>query len=85
MLIARFCAQSDTFEPADVDVQIFRDNKMLTPLQLERQYQDWILQMHDYYDQDTECGEDEPVIVVSPTNKKALGISSEGRHEKLLF
>lgn len=62
---------------SDVDVQIFRDNKMLTPLQLERQYQDWILQMHDCYDQDTECGEDEPVIVVSPTNKKALGISSE--------
>ncbi|KAF5442725.1 hypothetical protein F2P56_035352 [Juglans regia] len=60
-----------------VDVEIYRDQKLLTPLQLEREYQDWILQMHDRYDQETECGEDQPVLVVSPANKKALGISSD--------
>jgi hypothetical protein len=54
----------------------------LTPLQLEREYHDWILQMHGQYDQETEGGNDEPVIVVSPANKKALGISSDGRHRR---
>ena len=49
-------------------------------LQLEREYQDWLLKMHDSYDEEIESGEDQPVLVVSPLNKKALGISSDGMH-----
>lgn len=82
MLIAMCYSHLHNFVPAVVDVEIYRDQKLLTPLQLEREYQDWILQMHDRYDQETECGEDQPVLVVSPANKKALGISSDGRHKK---
>jgi hypothetical protein len=52
----------------------------LNPLQLEREYQEWILHMHDQYDEETECGEDQPFLIVNPANKKALGISSDGRH-----
>ncbi|XP_059434267.1 structural maintenance of chromosomes flexible hinge domain-containing protein GMI1 [Corylus avellana] len=61
----------------DVNVEIYRDQKLLTPLQLEREYQEWILHMHDQYDEETECGEDQPVLIVNPANKKALGISSD--------
>ncbi|XVF10079.1 hypothetical protein REPUB_Repub07fG0152300 [Reevesia pubescens] len=61
----------------DVDVEIYRAGKRLTILQLEREYQDWLLQMHDSYDEEIESGEDQPVLVVGPLNKKALGISSD--------
>ncbi|XP_039016279.1 structural maintenance of chromosomes flexible hinge domain-containing protein GMI1-like [Hibiscus syriacus] len=61
----------------DVNVDIHRDGKQLTYLQLEREYLDWLLQMHRMYDEEIDCGEDQPIIVVSPLNKKALGISSD--------
>ncbi|XWS37991.1 hypothetical protein CRYUN_Cryun19dG0092200 [Craigia yunnanensis] len=61
----------------DVDVEIYRAGKKLTFLRLEKEYQDWLLQMHDSYDEEIESGEDQPVLVVSPLNKKALGISSD--------
>lgn len=35
--------------------------------------------MHEKYDEEIECGEDQPVIVLSPSNKKGLGISSDGK------
>lgn len=35
--------------------------------------------MHRQYDEEADSGEDQPVIIVSPANKKALGISSDGR------
>lgn len=72
------------FEPVEVkevNVEIYRDGKLLTPLQMEREYQDWILQMHERYDEETDSGEDQAVLVVNPANKKALGISSDGRHK----
>ncbi|KAM7504877.1 hypothetical protein LguiB_003781 [Lonicera macranthoides] len=58
-------------------VEIYRDGKLLTPLQFEKQYQEWILQMHDIYDQEIDCGEDQPLLIVGPSNKKKLGISSD--------
>ncbi|XP_017973164.1 PREDICTED: uncharacterized protein LOC18605777 isoform X4 [Theobroma cacao] len=61
----------------DVDVEIYRGGKQLTFLQLEREYQDWLLLMHDSYDEEIVSGEDQPVLVVGPLNKKALGISSD--------
>ncbi|KAM4068715.1 hypothetical protein ACB094_12G034100 [Castanea mollissima] len=64
-------------EVKEVNVEIYRDGKLLTPLQLEREYQDWILQMHERYDEETDSGEDQAVLVVNPANKKALGVSSD--------
>lgn len=64
---------------ADINVEIYRDGKLLTPLQLEKDYQDWLLHMHDHYDEEINFGADQPTFIISPKNKKSLGISSEGR------
>ncbi|GLT63657.1 hypothetical protein SLA2020_362030 [Shorea laevis] len=61
----------------DVSVEIYRNGKLLTPLQLEKEYQDWLLQMHDHYDEETGAGGDQPVLVAGLRNKKALGISQD--------
>ncbi|KAF8379724.1 hypothetical protein HHK36_029171 [Tetracentron sinense] len=61
----------------DINVEIRRAGKPLTLSQLEKEYQDWVFQMHDGYDEEMECGEDQPVLVVSPCNKNGLGISSD--------
>jgi hypothetical protein len=47
--------------------------------QLEKQYEEWLFQMHDRYDEVIERGEDQPLLVVSPLNKKKLAISSDGK------
>lgn len=39
--------------------------------------------MHAKYDDAADCGQDQPVFVVSPANKKALRISSEGRCKQI--
>ncbi|XP_045808734.1 structural maintenance of chromosomes flexible hinge domain-containing protein GMI1 isoform X2 [Trifolium pratense] len=61
---------------SDVSVEITRDTKVLTPLQLEKEYQDWILRMHNDYDEGAYAGDcmDKPVILLNPPNKKALGL-----------
>lgn len=46
---------------------------------MEKQYQEWVLRMHDCYDEEIVCGEDEPVLVINPSNKKQLGISADGK------
>ncbi|CAN0922576.1 Structural maintenance of chromosomes flexible hinge domain-containing protein GMI1 [Linum grandiflorum] len=61
----------------DVQIEITQDGKKCTLSHLEKQYQEWILQMHELYDKEIESGEDDPVMVVSPANKKTLGISSD--------
>ncbi|KAJ4954884.1 hypothetical protein NE237_011667 [Protea cynaroides] len=61
----------------DTRVEIYRGDKPLSLLQLEKEYQDWVFQMHDGYDEEINCGEDEPVLVLKPCNKKGLGISSD--------
>ncbi|KAI3895008.1 hypothetical protein MKW92_036795 [Papaver armeniacum] len=52
-------------------------SKALSLSQLEEEYEKWVLQMHDAYDQELGCGQDHPVLVVNPANKKGLGISSD--------
>ncbi|KAK6936673.1 hypothetical protein RJ641_033703 [Dillenia turbinata] len=59
-----------------VNIVIFKDEKQMMLSQLGRAYQDWILAMHDKQDEEFECGEDQPVIIVNPANKKALRISA---------
>ncbi|XP_074380636.1 structural maintenance of chromosomes flexible hinge domain-containing protein GMI1-like isoform X3 [Apium graveolens] len=61
----------------DVNVEIFKDGKKLSLQQVEKQYQDWIFQMHNLYDEESDCGEDEHVIIINPSNKKQLVISSD--------
>ncbi|XP_060675499.1 structural maintenance of chromosomes flexible hinge domain-containing protein GMI1 isoform X2 [Ziziphus jujuba] len=60
-----------------IHVKVYRDGKLSTPLHLEKAYQDWILRMHDRYDEEIDHGEDQPVLVVSPANKKSIRISSD--------
>lgn len=60
-------------------VEIYKDGKTLTLPQMEKQYQEWVLHMHDCYDEEIVCGEDEPVLVINPSNKKQLGISADGK------
>lgn len=67
------------FISIDARIKIYRDRNQLTLSQLKKEYEDWILQMHERYDDEAHCCEDQPVLVVSPANKKALRISSEGR------
>lgn len=61
----------------EVKLDISKDGKQVTLLQLEKQYEEWIFQMHDRYDEVIERGEDQALLVVSPSNKKKLGISSD--------
>lgn len=35
--------------------------------------------MHSQYDEEADSGEDQPIIIISPQNRKALGIFSDGR------
>lgn len=70
------------FKSADVSVEISTASKILNPLQLEKEYNNWILQMHTRYDEEADAGDDKPVILVNPPNKKALGISNDGMTNK---
>ncbi|XP_065859828.1 structural maintenance of chromosomes flexible hinge domain-containing protein GMI1 isoform X2 [Euphorbia lathyris] len=62
---------------SEVSVKIFRDGKTLNPELLEKEYQEWILQMHERYDEECDAGDDDADLVINPKNKKKLGISSD--------
>jgi len=62
----------------DVLIEIAKDGKKLSLLQLEKLYQDWLFQMHDRYDEEIDCGEDQPTFVIGPSHKKELGVSADG-------
>ncbi|XP_044505503.1 structural maintenance of chromosomes flexible hinge domain-containing protein GMI1 isoform X4 [Mangifera indica] len=64
-------------EDKDINIEIYRDGKLLSPLHLEKDYQDWLLQMHDHYDEEVNFGADQPIFIISPKNKRSLGISSD--------
>ncbi|KAJ0074532.1 hypothetical protein Patl1_37620 [Pistacia atlantica] len=76
-LLKRCCSRAKCF--IDINVKIYLAGKLLTPLQLEKEYQDWLLQMHDHYDEENNFGAGQPIFIISPKNKKSLGISSDGR------
>ncbi|KAK4734712.1 hypothetical protein R3W88_008973 [Solanum pinnatisectum] len=61
----------------DVLIEIAKDGKKLSLLQLEKLYQDWLFQMHDRYDEEIDCGEDQPTFVIGPSHKKELGVSAD--------
>ncbi|OEL25688.1 hypothetical protein BAE44_0013293 [Dichanthelium oligosanthes] len=63
---------------AEVDVEARdRDGKLLSYNQLEKQYYDWIKEMHDKYDVEMDGGDDEPTLIIDPKCKERLGISND--------
>ncbi|URE42715.1 hypothetical protein MUK42_32615 [Musa troglodytarum] len=66
-----------TYEIVEVTIEILKDGKHSSTLQLEKEYRDWVIQMHDRYDEEINCGEDEPVYIIGPQNKKQLGITAD--------
>ncbi|KAH7543839.1 hypothetical protein JRO89_XS15G0028400 [Xanthoceras sorbifolium] len=75
--VKAFNEEKVTLKSVEINVEIYRDGKQLMPLQLEKDYQDWLLQMHGLYDEEINCGEDQPVYVLKPENKKSFGITSD--------
>ncbi|KAK4431325.1 Structural maintenance of chromosomes flexible hinge domain-containing protein GMI1 [Sesamum alatum] len=69
----------------DVQIKMFRDGKELTLAQLEKQYSDWISEMHVQYDEEIDGGLDQATLVVVSSAIKKLGISSDvvRVHEKI--
>ncbi|KAI7727067.1 hypothetical protein M8C21_012168 [Ambrosia artemisiifolia] len=59
-----------------VDIDIRRDGKSLNLTQLDEQYQLWLMEMHEKYDE-VDSGIDEHVLIVNPSNKKELHISND--------
>ncbi|KAJ1279147.1 hypothetical protein BS78_04G132700 [Paspalum vaginatum] len=53
------------------------DRKLLSYKKLEKQYYDWIKEMHEKYDVEMDDGDDEPTLIVNPICKERLGISND--------
>ncbi|KAL0658761.1 hypothetical protein Bca4012_079346 [Brassica carinata] len=64
--------QTDKDKDTDVKMVIHREGKQVT--QLEQNYQDWVMKMHDAHDEEATSGEDEAILVLESLDKKALGI-----------
>ncbi|KAM6586557.1 hypothetical protein CsatA_009162 [Cannabis sativa] len=62
-----------------IEIRVYRDGKPLKNSQLERDYQHWILQMHNKYDEEVDHGEDEPILalITSPSKGKAIRKSND--------
>ncbi|KAL1532041.1 structural maintenance of chromosomes flexible hinge domain-containing protein GMI1-like isoform X1 [Salvia divinorum] len=54
----------------EVQVKICRDGKTLSFTQLQTLYNDWIMEMHDCYDEETDDGLDEPMLIVGASKDK---------------
>lgn len=61
-----------------MEIEIRKDGKPMTLAHLDKQYQQWLVEMHEKYDEDIDCGADEPVFIVNPSNKRKLHISNDG-------
>ncbi|XP_071686179.1 structural maintenance of chromosomes flexible hinge domain-containing protein GMI1 [Rutidosis leptorrhynchoides] len=60
-----------------VEIDIRKDGRPLTLTQLDKQYQQWLVEMHEKYDEDIDCGADEPVFILNPSNKRKLHVSND--------
>ncbi|KAJ0765096.1 putative histidine kinase/HSP90-like ATPase superfamily [Helianthus annuus] len=69
--------EKDSDSSTGVDIDIRRDGKSLNLTQLDKQYQLWVREMHDKYDEEVDSGIDEPVLIVNPSNKKELHVTSD--------
>ncbi|KAH9603600.1 hypothetical protein KSS87_015976 [Heliosperma pusillum] len=59
-----------------VKCKILKGGKQLSLLQLEREYQNWVHQMHNDYDEEFSGGDDVPIVLINLANKEELGITS---------
>ncbi|KAL0890596.1 hypothetical protein Bca101_014579 [Brassica carinata] len=65
---------TDKEKDTDVKMVIHREGKPLGITQLEQNYQDWVMKMHDAHDEEATSGEDEAILVLESLDKKALCI-----------
>ncbi|XP_020260152.1 uncharacterized protein LOC109836607 isoform X1 [Asparagus officinalis] len=77
-LVLRNIGSKPSGEESVATIEIRKDGKPLNLLNLEKEFHDWVFQMHALYDEEAECGEDEPVLVFCPSRKNKLGISADG-------
>lgn len=63
---------------AEVQTEIHRDGKKLTLSQLEKQYHEWILAMHERYDDEIYSAVGDYTVVFLTSKDKKLGINSDG-------
>ncbi|KAJ0897919.1 putative histidine kinase/HSP90-like ATPase superfamily [Helianthus annuus] len=77
--------EKDSDSSTGVDIDIRRDGKSLNLTQLDKQYQLWVREMHDKYDEEVDSGIDEPVLIVNPSNKKELHVTSDGENSNFGF
>lgn len=66
----------DISDPA-ICMEIEREGRQITPVQLEKEYQDWLKAMHESFDEEVECGDGEATLILNPSNGKDLGISNK--------
>jgi hypothetical protein len=62
---------------ADVDIEIIRDGKAVKMLDVEREYEEWIKEMHDLFDEEVNLMSDTDGKILTLTLKE-LGFSQEG-------
>ena len=75
----------DILTPTAICVEIEREGRQITPVQLEKEYQDWLKAMHESYDEEVECGDGEATLILNPSNGKGLGISNKGKKDHLFI
>ncbi|XP_051207961.1 structural maintenance of chromosomes flexible hinge domain-containing protein GMI1 isoform X2 [Lolium perenne] len=61
----------------DVNVDVRRGGRSLNVTQLEKQYHDWINNMHAQYDVEIDEGDNDHTVIINPSNKDRLGISED--------
>ncbi|KAJ0546972.1 hypothetical protein HanIR_Chr08g0366881 [Helianthus annuus] len=55
-----------------VDIDIKRDGKSLNVTQLDKEYQLWLMEMHEKYDEEVDSRFDEPVLTTKPSSIEIL-------------
>ncbi|XP_057823648.2 structural maintenance of chromosomes flexible hinge domain-containing protein GMI1 isoform X1 [Cryptomeria japonica] len=58
-----------------IHVDIERDGKPLSLNQLDKEYQEWLRAMHESFDEEVECCDNQAVLILNPSNGRDLGIS----------
>ncbi|KAG7551735.1 hypothetical protein ISN45_Aa06g023820 [Arabidopsis thaliana x Arabidopsis arenosa] len=61
----------------DVNIALHRKGEALVFGQVERDYQNWITEMHKTYDEEDASGEDDAIIILDSLDNKALCISPD--------
>lgn len=60
-----------------VRMRIHRVGRLLSYEEVEQSYQEWVLNMHNCYDQEHASGEDDAIVIFHSLDNKSLGISPD--------